>query len=263
MKNLKLIAAYIRRYFLYLFLVFMLNLISGKLACQQKSYEYGNMEWFHYYSDIAISEKWSWSNDGGIRFSDTFEQFSQYIVRTGIGYEVLPGLRVGAGFAQSGSFKSDVLSVMEYRPYQEASANEKYGRINVRNRLRIEERIFRKVPGTDIEKEKEFFFRFRYLLALSIPVYKLSATKPEKQLLLSLSDEIFLHAGKDVINSIFGQNRLMIGPVLQLNKSNEISLIYNYTFAGSSSPGEYVKLNILWLSIKQKFTLGKDKNRLN
>lgn len=237
------------------FLIFQAFSISG--FGQKKDITYANLQWLQYYNTVKINEKWTWSSDGGLRFSDTFQHFIQYNFRTQIGYLLTPKIRVDQGFAQSGSFKDGMLEAMEYRPFQQVLLREKIGKVKVSHRFRMEERIFRTAADGDNSAETEFYFRFRYALSLTIPIVSLSSAKPEKKLLLSIGDEIFLRAGKSIVYNVFGQNRLVVGPVFQLNNNMDIAILYNYLFAATDAPAEYVKSNILWITFKQKLELKK------
>ena len=174
---------------------------------QPKQVAAGNQQWLHYFGRVDLSEKWSWFNDGGFRFKEGFGQKSQYLVRTAISYHLHPQLRLGIGAGHWGTYSSGKLDQLEYRPHQELHLSQEVGKTIIGHRLRVEERWFARIGnGSDANP---FSFRFRYRLQLRLSLFPISASTPDRKVILALSDELFINAGKHIVYNFFDQNRIM------------------------------------------------------
>lgn len=230
-----------------------LFLIVHPSNAQRKEVLRENQQWVQYYGQLQFKEEWVWFFDGGFRWSDAFQEKSQYIVRSGIGYQLGKDMRISAGVATLGMYRADRLDRIEIRPYQDFNLNQSFGNIKSQHRFRLEERFFKKVEEGEVRNGHTFNFRFRYSLMFNVPVAKLQALGPEARLLLSVGDEIFINAGKEIVYNVFDQNRILIGPTLQLNNRLSLNCLYQSQFRSTSSPGKYGQLDILWVSIRQNF----------
>lgn len=242
-------------------LICALGLSTGSLA-QNKNVKKSSQEWIQYYGQAKIGNKWIWSADGGFRWNTLLGNPSQYIVRTGLGYQLNTSMKISAGFAHLGFYTSQKLSKVEYRPYQEFAINDKYKSLGILHRFRVEERFFKSVVNGDIQHGHTFNFRFRYQCMLSFEILKLSSTNPDKALAINLGDELFINAGKNVVYNVFDQNRFLVGPSVSFSKNFSIGLTYNSQFAALNVPKSYNHADVLWLIIRQNFDLTKHKKHL-
>lgn len=242
-------------------LLFFITFWSQSMQAQtpEKSINYSNQQWIQYYNKLHFSEHWSLLTDGGFRTKDAFNSPSQYIVRTGIAYQLNPNLRFAAGFAHLGFYRSDSLSSMEFRPYQEVLLKQKVGKVSIGHRFRLEQRVFRNLdPAGGLSSTGDFNLRYRYRLFLNIPLW-ISKNTAGRKLQLNVGDEIFLASGKDVVYNIFNQNRILVGPTFKINKNFGISMTYNHQFIGKNAPAEYNQDYVFWLGIKHTIDLRKKK----
>ena len=224
---------------------------------QQKDIVNNNQQWLQYYNQTKLSEKWTLLFDGGYRWKNEFQESSQYIVRAAIGYNINSDIRISSGLAHLGFYSSDKINRVEFRPYQEMVVKNNFNKINLVHRYRMEERFFNPVINGETQTPNTFNFRFRYSLMLSIPLFKLSKVKTDKVFLLNIGDEIFINAGKNVVNNIFDQNRFIISPSFKLNESLTLSLTWNSQFASTSSQAIFNYTNVFWLQIKHKLDIRK------
>ncbi|MDQ6763318.1 MAG: DUF2490 domain-containing protein [Bacteroidota bacterium] len=238
--------------------IFALGLSTISLA-QNKNVKKGSQQWIQYYNQSKIGNKWTWSFDGGYRWNTLFSNPYQYIVRTGLGYQLSSTMKVSAGFAHLGFYTSDKLSKVEYRPYEELAITNSNKHFGMLQRFRIEERYFKNVVGGDIQSGHTFNFRFRYACMLNFKILKLSNGKPDEFLSMNLGDEIFINAGKKVVYNVFDQNRFLVGPSISFSKNFSIGLMYNSQFAALNTAKSYNYTDILWLTIKQNLDLTKHK----
>jgi hypothetical protein len=239
-----------------LFLFFFL--VAPRMSFgQQKNVVNGKQQWFQYYNQTKLNDKWTLLFDAGYRWKDGFQESSQYIVRAGVGYNINANIRISSGLAHLGFYSSDKLNKVEFRPYQEVLVHNKFNKIGLVHRYRIEERFFNPVTNGEIQTPNTFNFRFRYSLMVSIPLFKLSKVKKDKVFLINIGDEIFLHAGKSVVNNVFDQNRFIVSPTFKLDESSTLSLTWNSQFASTASQAVFNNTNVFWLQIKHELDFSK------
>ncbi len=241
-------------------LIFLFGVSTIALA-QSRNVKKSSQQWIQYYNQSKIGNKWTWSTDGGYRWNTFFSNRSQYIVRTGFGYQLNSSMKVSAGFAHLGFYTSEKLSKIEYRPYQEFAITNKYKNLGILYRLRIEERYFKNVLDGDIQPGHTFNFRFRYQCMLNFKMLKLSSANPDKALFINLGDEIFINAGKKVVYNVLDQNRFLVGPSISFSKNLSIGVTYNSQFAALNAPNSYSHADVLWLIIRQNLDLTKHKKQ--
>ncbi len=213
----------------------------------QKNIQHTNQQWIQYYQQLDLNNQFTLMTDGGFRWSDG--ERLQYIARMGLGYTLSDRIRVAAGVASTGSYDPLGLRTFEMRPYQEILLSGGNGKIPVQHRVRVEERYFKDVENGDLVNGYVFNFRFRYQISASIPLAKLSKTNTDQKLLLNVSDEIFINAGKEIVYNFLDKNRLVIGPVFQLNEKVNVGLLYNFQFTPLNAPALYSHDNVWWLTV--------------
>jgi hypothetical protein len=182
-------------------LIFHLFILFGLPAnsFSQKS-DAGN--WFIYFGNQALNNKWNWHNEIQYRNYNVAGDLEQVLFRTGIGYNLSENnnnVLLGYGFIYGEKYinerKEDKIKSTEHRLFQQFITRQHFGRIFLQHRYRIEERFF-----PDGLKA-----RFRYFLSMNIPVNKGSLTK--NALYASCYNEVFLNAHSPV----FDRNRVYAG----------------------------------------------------
>jgi len=180
-------------YFL-LVLIFLLNLNS---AYSQKT-DTGN--WFIYFGNQAINKKWNWHNEVQYRNYNFAGDTQQLLLRTGIGYNLTDNnnnLLLGYAYINSQNYVGDTddkIGNDENRIYQQFTTRQNFGRFYVQHRYRLEERFLK----------DDFQMRFRYFLALNVPVNK--PTMEDKAFYISAYNEIFINAESPAFdrNRVYG-----------------------------------------------------------
>lgn len=180
-------------YFL-LVLIFLLNLNS---AYSQKT-DTGN--WFIYFGNQAINKKWNWHNEVQYRNYNFAGDTQQLLLRTGIGYNLTDNnnnLLLGYAYINSQNYLGDTddkIGNDENRIYQQFTTRQNFGRFYVQHRYRLEERFLK----------DDFQIRFRYFLALNVPVNK--PTMEDKAFYISAYNEIFINAESPAFdrNRVYG-----------------------------------------------------------
>lgn len=231
-------------------LITITNLIGQP---NQKNITYSNQQWIQDYIEAKLSTNWIWLADAGFRWKDAFNQRSQYLARTGLGYNLHSNIQMAAGAAVFGFYSNDTFSKFEFRPYQELIIRQNFEPVNIQHRFRSEERFFWKVEHGGVTGKSSFNFRFRYRFLITVPLLKLSILNSDKILMLNLGDEIYINAGDEIVFNVFDQNRVLIGPIFQFSENLKFSLLYNFQFGTSNGAGEYKHDDVLWLGINHKF----------
>lgn len=211
-------------------IVFALGvLFIGKASVAQES-DFGN--WFIYFGNKQINEKWNWHHEVQYRNYDFIGDLEQLLLRTGIGYNLTENnnnILMGYGYILSENYVGDTntkVSVNEHRIYQQFITKQNIGPVKVQHRYRFEQRFV----------ESDFRMRFRYFLSLNVPISP--AEKTVKNWYVSIYNEIFLNTD----SPIFDRNRLYGGLGYKLNKSLRFELGYMNQFFESSSRDQ---LNII------------------
>jgi hypothetical protein len=234
-------------------------MISASAIAQDKSVNRISQEWGQYYATIKVAKKWTWTADAGYRYNELFKNPSQYIVRTGLYYQLNDRMKVGSGFAHLGFYTSGKISKLEYRTYEEFALSDNYNHVSIQHRFRIEERYFKSVVDGKVGPGHTFNFRFRYQFLMNFKIVGLSSTNPQEALSLNLGDEIFVNAGREIVYNVFDQNRIIAGPVVSFTKNFSVGLIYNSQFAATTTPKSYVHTDVFWLTVKQNFDISRHK----
>lgn len=240
-------------------LLFILTAGTSTLLGQAKNISTENQQWLQYYNQIQLSDKWTWLSDAGYRWKGGFEEHSQYVIRTGIAYAINAAIRISSGFAHLGFYSSDKIDRVEFRPYQELLVINKFNKVGLNHRYRIEERFFNPVIDGQIQTPNSFNFRFRYSLMVSIPLFNLSKDRPEKVFIVNIGDEIFLNAGNSIIDRVFDQNRLIISPTFKLSDRLILSLTWNNQFKSTSTKARFIHTNVFWFQVNQKLILKEER----
>lgn len=208
---------------------------------------HNNQQWVQYYCQVQLSESWSLQGDTGFRWREGLSEKAVYLFRVGARYSMAPSWHLGAGVFYSGSYGADHVDQKEIRPYQDVTYNIVVQKIEVNQRLRVESRFLQAVDSGP----NDFRLRLRYNLSATLPLFRLSKTKPARSLNLIVGDEIFLHAE----SRAFDRNRLIIGPSLRWSPSLQIGLQWCSQYAATPNPLEYQQTGIVWLTVRQQFRL--------
>ncbi|UBM59801.1 DUF2490 domain-containing protein [Marinilongibacter aquaticus] len=234
----------------------LLGLLVGHGAKAQRTVSHASQYWSQYYNQTVLNKDWSILVDGGFRWKEVFGQSSQYIARAALKRNLNARFHLAVGLANLGFYSSqNELNKLEMRPYFELGMKDKWGKVKLSHRYRIESRNFHTVNVEDMPVSKTHNLRYRYRLMCNIPLTK----GKNPSLALLLGDEIFLNSGKSIVYNFFDQNRILVGPALQLNPSWGLNLMLSSTYAGTNQPQSYKFTQVFWLGIKHKIDLSKEK----
>lgn len=213
-----------------LFLLFILFFLNQNFSAQKN--DLGN--WFIYFSDHPINEKWNWWTEAQFRNYDVGD-VQQVLLRTGIGINLSENndnLLLGYGYIYSENYISDTQQInnVEHRIYQQYIHKHNLGKLSLQHRLRWEERII----------EDDFKMRGRYFLSLNYPLSQ-KAFAP-KTFYLSAYNEIFLVPYEETyernriygaLGFVFSKNlKMELGIMNQSTKNasrNQLQLVINHS----------------------------------
>lgn len=207
------------------------------LQAQTKTINTQYQSWISVNSVLKISPQWSIVADLHTRRNHFMEDNNFNFARTGVQYTIDKNLSVAAGYAHLWSYpttKDWHTIAHENRIYQQVQYSSKWKNANILQRLRNEQRWQQKMVNDAYSGELRFTDRVRYLLSLTIPVFK-----NKKLPALALADELCLHAGKDIVYNTFEQNRFFIGIREQLRPDLSFDMGYMRVFQQKRSGYEF------------------------
>lgn len=189
-----------------LILAAALTMVCG-LASAQSS-DLGN--WFIYFGTGKINAKWSIWAETQYRNYNFVGDLEQFLVRTAAMYQVAEGASISQGYAfvlsNPYDAQGDRFTTIEHRPYQQLLLRQRFGRVYLAHRYRVEERIL----------EDDFRLRFRYFFSINYCLNKPSLEKGA--VYLAAYDEIFLHTDKPLYdrNRLYGSVGYVFSPNLRM-----------------------------------------------
>jgi hypothetical protein len=181
--------------------------LCGRASAQ--SAEVGN--WWIYFGNLQLDARWNIWHEVQYRCYDVAGDLEQLLLRGGVGYNlsennnnVLLGYAYiyGRPYVQGTGEKT---TTWENRIYQQFLTRQRFGRVYIAHRYRIEERL----------RNEDMDVRFRYFLSVNVPL-----NKPEMvpgAFYASAYDEIFLNADAPVFdrNRLYGALGYVIRPTLR------------------------------------------------
>lgn len=237
----------------YILLLFVTIVNKDSFAqSPEKNVTQRSVIWLGYVNTVTLSAKWSLTSDVSERFFiDNGHQF-QYTIRSKVNYTLGQNWDAGAGFAYFETKTADpastsTLGVPELRPFQEFNNRQKFNKVSLSHRYRIEERFFRKTKDDKLVDGYNFNFRFRYQFVADYSLYKSSDNK--QSLSIRAADEIMFNAGENIVYNIFDQNRISAGLLYQPIKNLSFELIYMYSFQQRNVPKQFNHFDILRFNI--------------
>ena len=172
--------------------------------------------WLSLNSTSRLAEKWGVIADIHIRRNHYLKDPGFYFIRSGLAYFHNDKLSLAAGYGHmwlAGAVASDFLFTNENRIFQQAQINSQWGKVQIVNRIRNEQRWSQQLVGGQKTDLWQFTDRIRYLLSFSIPV-----SEEKKIPVLVMANELMVHFGKNLVHKNFDQNRVFAGIRMPLAK---------------------------------------------
>lgn len=197
---------------------------TSLVKAQTKSINTQYQSWFSVNSTLKVSPRWAIIADLHTRRNHFMADNSFYFARTGVQYSIDKNLTVTAGYGHLWAYPTtkDWHNIAhENRIYQQVQYISKWKNASLLQRLRNEQRWQQKMVNDAYSGQLRFTDRVRYLLSLTIPVFK-----NKKLPALTVADELCLQTGKEVVYNTFEQNRFFIGIREQLRPDLSFDMGY-------------------------------------
>jgi hypothetical protein len=177
-------------------------------------------------------KKFRWWMEGQGRFGNNASQFSQSLIRPGLGYAITDKIVVWAGYAWAPTAEPLATSAghpfNEHRIWQQVTwaDNFSFGRLSARSRL--EQRFFDKdapLPG-----HNDVAHRFRQLVKLAVPMPSLDPNLSfivQSELFIGLTN---IDNNHGFISPGYDQNRAFVGLGYKVNQYATVELGYMNQF---------------------------------
>ena len=234
-----------------LFLLFTCNLPAQRT----REVQVQNQFWWSINTNIKIANKWSILADFHNRRTNFFANTNFFFLRLGAAYKINEQISVASGAGQlwlaNRSGATEFFS-NETRLYQQLQLGHTIGQSALNNTFRIEERWQQKVVNGTLTDVYRYSTRFRYQIALNIPVSKKKYVPS-----IAIADEILLQAGKDIIYNSFDQNRLFAGIKQQITPTLSFDAGYMLVYQQRLSGYQYnrnhtMRLFFYWKPLLKK-----------
>ena len=220
----------------------------------QHTVQHTNMFWAGYYNTIRLNKKWTIACDLQVRTKDWANEWSQFLVRSGLIYSFNTNFSVSAGlsfFKTAQYINNELLLKNEWRPWQELFYQVAIHKINLVQRLRTEQRFLQKVANNKKINSYQYIFRLRYKFEFQFPI-------KENNIKLLAGNEVMVNPGYDS-PLFFDQNRTSAGINFKLNSTTNLQCQYVKIFQWHSSISVLEDQNVFRLNLIQQFNPKKDK----
>lgn len=164
--------------------------------------------WLTYAGDHAFARRWALLPEVQARRADGLARWQQLLVRVGLAYTLVPGVRLAAGYAFQEAWPYGEQPAPgrfpEHRLWQQAQLGHGTGRVAWQHRYRVEQRWV-DVPLDAHARDRRYTNRARYLARATVPLR--GPTVDAGELYTSAYDEAFVSWGRNVGRNVFDQNR--------------------------------------------------------
>ena len=222
------------------FIVFS-NLLQTNISAQTTAKEINeqSQSWFSINSTIRLNKKIGIIADLHIRRMHFLGDPGFYFARAGLDYWIKENITAAIGYGNM--WVAPTKAAWQYYPkehriYQQIQTITKLGKVGLLNRLRNEQRWQEKIVNDQFIHEYKFTDRIRYLLSITIPVFK----NPHYPSMI-LSDELAVQFGKEVVYNTFDQNRIFVGIKQPVSKTLSFDIGYMLLFQQKASGYQYDK----------------------
>jgi hypothetical protein len=156
--------------------------------------------WLVYMGNQKVGDKFNFWNEAQYRNYNFIGDLQQFLVRAGVGYDLTEknnNVLLGYGYFLSENYVGDDIkrATWEHRIYGQFLSKQKMGVVSLSHRYRFEQRFF----------ETENRFRYRYALAINVPLNKKELS--DGAVYAAASNELFINNRPDY----FDRNRLYGG----------------------------------------------------
>nr|MCU0421150.1 DUF2490 domain-containing protein [Cyclobacteriaceae bacterium] len=226
-------------------------LVAPPAFGQAKQVTYEEQTWLAYFNQTRLSQRSGLWADLHIRLTENFvDERALSIARVGYTYYLSDQTRLTAGYAYiSRQQRAPDLEVPEHRPWQQIQWIEKKRWYTWMQWIRLEERFRQDTDGDALADSYRFNWRFRYNVAMTIPLK--GTTVDAGVPFVLVNNELHINAGREIVNNYFDQNRLFVGLGYQFAKHAHVHLGYLYVFQQLPQGNRYLHIDAIRLFVMQ------------
>lgn len=202
-----------------------------------KKIDHNTHTWISINGNTYINKHWFIMGDFHLRENGFFKSNNFVFGRVGLGYQVDPSLSFVVGYGNMLSAPAAAgwtTRPDENRLFEQVQLLTSYKKLKILQRLRNEQRWQTIIVDDHKTGENKFTNRVRYLLSLTLPVFK-NPNLPQ----LAIADEVALQFGKAVVYNTFEQNRMFLGIKQKISKSVSFDAGYMRIFQQKSNGTGY------------------------
>lgn len=218
----------------FFFISALLAVLCTQAYAQNRISDQQTIGWYTYNGDHKLNDRWAIHTEYQWRRIDLIRSWQQSLARVGLVRTINENVKLGGGYTYFVTFpfgrypqaENDV-PYPEHRLHQDVQLSEKYGRLELSHRFRLEQRWLanqtddsnpRRITGWSFQN------RVRYQVAGEVPLK--GATVDDGEWYLNFFDEVFIGFGRNVGQNIFNQNRLSGGVGYQVSDGFKLELNY-------------------------------------
>lgn len=189
--------------------------------------------WYSYTGNHRLSDRWGVHTEYQWRRNGLVEHWMQSLARIGADRYLAGGQMITVGYAWIRSYPYGAMPVAyefdEHRIWQQLVLGQRWGRIGLQHRYRLEQRWIENktfVEDGDGFERLHFIFRqrMRYRLQVLFPI--VGSELKDNSFFISIWDEPFIQFGKNIGLNVLDQNRLYAGIGWRIDKDRNIQLGY-------------------------------------
>jgi hypothetical protein len=186
--------------------------------------------WLGYFNQTRLSDKFGFWLDVHARRIDWLERWNTLLIRPGADVlrqrpraahgGVRPGGALPGGGPRNHPARAPHLAAGTLDEPQQETQTQQW--------VRLEQRFNRKIANDQLQEGYNFNYRFRYLLALFVPLKGDFIQKGVP--FVAFNNEVHINAGKQITYNYFDQNRFFLGLGYQFSKTVNAQLGYMNLF---------------------------------
>lgn len=193
---------------------------------------HNNNVWLHYVGKNMLSQKWSFTLETTMRYTDGFNEKQQYFIRPSIDYQFNKHFIGSIGYSHYNTYvygetPLNKTNIPEDHAWIQGTYIANQGDFKFTNRLRDEIRFvgipIKNANGDYDIDHYEHRNRLRYMFLVN---YTLSKKDEKVKLFAFAGDEVFMNIGVKEAKTFLQQNRLIAGLGYNLNSHHQVQLSY-------------------------------------
>jgi len=232
-------------------------LLPAAAQTPQKDINQHQQGWLGYFNQTRLTNKFGFWLDVHARRIDWLERWNTLLIRPGVTYYVNDHVRLTAGYALVGHYPAAGLETVrpEHRTWQQVLWTSRSKKLQTQQWVRLEQRFNRKIANDQLQEGYNFNYRFRYLLALFVPLKGDFIQKGVP--FVAFNNEVHINAGKQITYNHFDQNRFFLGLGYQFSKTVNAQLGYMNLFQQLPAGNRFNNNHVLRLFVFHNVDLRK------